>query len=78
MLARYLLSSCVRLSVRHTPVLYLNDWTNRAGFGIEASFHLSYVVLQEIRVSPKIRVLPSETLHQTSDLENFAASSRSR
>jgi len=31
MLARYMLSSCVRPSVRHKPVLYLNDWTNRAG-----------------------------------------------
>jgi len=32
MLARYLLSSCVRLSVCHNPVLYRNDLTNRAGF----------------------------------------------
>ena len=31
MLARYLLSSCVRLSVRHKPVLYRSVWTNRAG-----------------------------------------------
>jgi len=40
MLARYSLSSCVRpsvryqLSVHHKPVLYRNNWTNRAG-----SFH---------------------------------------
>ena len=26
------LSSCVRPSVRHKPVLYRNDWTNRARF----------------------------------------------
>ena len=49
MLAQYLLSSCVRLSVRpsvcHKPVLYRNDWTNRAGFGMETSFHLSHTVL---------------------------------
>ena len=32
MLARYTLSLCVRLSVCHKPVLYRNDWTNRAGF----------------------------------------------
>ena len=32
-LARYLLSSCVRLSVHHSPVLCRNNWTNRAGFG---------------------------------------------
>jgi len=39
--ACYLLSSCIRLfvslsvrpSVRHKPVLYRNDYTNRAGFG---------------------------------------------
>jgi len=29
-------------SVHHKPVLYRNDWTNRAGFGIKASFHLSH------------------------------------
>ena len=36
MLARHMLSSCVRpsvrLSVRRKPVLYRNEWTNRAGF----------------------------------------------
>jgi len=32
MLARYMLSSCVRPSVRHKPVSYRNDWTNWAGF----------------------------------------------
>ena len=36
MLKRYLLSSCVRLSVcpsvRHKLRFYRNDWTNRAGF----------------------------------------------
>ena len=32
MLSRYMLSSCVRLSVCHKPVLYRNtNWTNRAG-----------------------------------------------
>ena len=39
MLARYLLSSRVCPSV-YKPVLYRNDWTNRAGFGVEASFYL--------------------------------------
>ena len=33
-LARYLLSSCVLLSVRHNPLLYQNEWTNRAGLYI--------------------------------------------
>jgi len=31
-------------SVCHKPVLYRNDWTDRAGFGAEASFHLSHTV----------------------------------
>ena len=32
MLAWYMLSSCVHLSVCVVSVLYRNDWTNRAGF----------------------------------------------
>jgi len=36
----------VCLSVRHRPVLYRNDWTNRARFfRMEVSFHLSHSVL---------------------------------
>ena len=31
-LARCMLSSCVRPSVHHKPELYQNDWTNWAGF----------------------------------------------
>jgi len=80
MLARYLLSSCVRLSVRHKPVLYRNDWTNRAGIWhtgfLPSSPH--FLCYKEISVSPKIRVLPSETLFHTPDLENFSTASRSR
>jgi len=69
-----------RPSVRHNPVFYRNNWTNRAGFGMEASFHLGYPTLcyKEIWVSPKIRALPSGTLSQTPNLENFATASRSR
>ena len=39
--------SRVRLSVRHKPVLYKNDWTNGAGFwhGV-FKFHLSHTVLK--------------------------------
>ena len=36
------------LSVRPSvtrPILYRNYWANRAGFGMEASFHLSHTVL---------------------------------
>jgi len=80
MLARYLLSSCVRRSVRHKPVLYRNDWTNRAGIWhtgfLPSSPH--FLCYKEISVSPKIRVLPSETLSQTPDQENFSTASRSR
>ena len=36
----------VHPTVRHKPVLYRNDWTNRAGFWHEgASFHLFRTVL---------------------------------
>ena len=51
MLARYILSLCVRLSVcqsvRHKPILYRNDWKNRAGFWHGGFFRpvLQYTVL---------------------------------
>jgi len=45
MLARYILSSRLHLSVCYKLILYRNDWTHRAGFGMEASFHLSHTVL---------------------------------
>jgi len=67
MLARYILSLCVRLSVcqsvRHKPILYRNDWKNRAGFGMEASLDQSYSTLccDEIQVPTKITALSSRT-----------------
>jgi len=46
-------------------------------FCMGASFDLSWCVCyKEIRVSPKIRVLPFGTLPQTLDLENFTMASR--
>jgi len=70
MLARYILSSRVHLSVCYKLILYRNDWTHRAGFGMEASFHLSHTVLLGIWVSPKIRYFPLHgTLSQTPDLK---------
>jgi len=61
MLARYMLSFCVRLSVRHKLVSYRNDWTDQNSFGVESSFHLSYrVLLKKSGISK--RVLPSSTL----------------
>ena len=69
-IARYLLSSCVRLSVLcHKPVLYRNDCTNRAGIWHGAFFHLSHAVLWRNSGISKNRVLSSGTLSQTSDLE---------
>jgi len=29
----------------HKPVLYGDNWTNQAAFGMDASFHLSHTVL---------------------------------
>jgi len=48
-------------------------------FSMEVSFPPSYTLrCKEIRLSPKIWVLPSGTLSQTRDLENFATAGRSR
>jgi len=45
MLARVLATyDLVSVSVCHKSVFYQNGWTNRAGFGTGASFHLSYTV----------------------------------
>ena len=73
---RYMPSSC--LGYVHLPVcplqadrglLYRNDWTDRV-CKLPTLFH------KEIRVSPFVRVLPSRTLSQNSDLENFATAIR--
>ena len=62
----YGLCSFVCLSVRQS-VLCRNDWTNRAGFGMKACFHISHDVLQgnlsheEIWIFHKIRVGPTST-----------------
>ena len=58
----------VRPPVRHKPVLYRNDWTNRAGFGMDASFHVCHT---EIWASPKLGVLPSGTLYQTPNFPKY-------
>jgi len=66
MLARYVLSSCVRPSVRPSVTSrYCIDTTKRIElvFGMEASFHLSDTF---------------GTSSRTPDLENFATASRSR
>ena len=74
-----MLSLCVHPSVCHKAVLYWNNSMNQAlVFGMDASFHLSYSVLWESWASPEIMVLPSGTLCQTPDSENFATASQSR
>ena len=71
------LSDC--LSVRHMTLSYYIETTTRIGlrliFGTEASFDISYTVLKFVYFQ-KLRVLPSGTLLQTLDLENFATASR--
>jgi len=66
---RCLLSSCVRLSVRHRPVLYRNDWANRAGFWHGGFLSQTVLTYNEIWVFPKIRVLPYKTLFQTTTVK---------
>jgi len=67
----------VSVCVCHKSVFYRNGWTNRTGFGMGSSFHLSNTVVRKFRYL-KIKVLLSETLLQTLDLEkNFATAYRS-
>ena len=47
-------------------------------FGVGLPSTYPTLCSKEIWLSPKIRVLPSGTLSQTPDLENFATASRSR
>jgi len=66
------------LSDRRKSVFHRNGWTNRAGFWHVSFFPPAlYTVLKEIRLSPKIRALPSRTLSKTPDLESFATAYRS-
>ena len=76
MLARVLamalcLSVSVCLSVCHKSEFYRKGWTNRAGFGVGASFRPSYTVLKGNSGISKIRALPSGTVSQTVDLEKI-------
>ena len=84
MIARHVLSSRVRLSVRpsfcHKPVLYRNDWTNPPSWFLACGLPSTYPTLccEDIWISSKISILASGTLSRTADLEKFAAASRSR
>jgi len=70
----------VRSSVRHKPVLYRNDWTNRAGFWYGGFLPpIPHCVLKTFGYLQKLGYFPSEgTLSQTPDFDNFATASRSR
>jgi len=77
MLARVLVMAlcprlCPRLYVTSRCSVETGGWNNLGGFGMGASFDLSYTVLQGNSGIFKMRVLPSGTLLQTLDLENFA------
>jgi len=81
MLARYMLSSRVRLSVRLSVCLSqagsasrILDESSFLAWGLPSTYPI--LCGNEIWVPPKIRVLPCATLPQTPDL-NFATASRS-
>ena len=61
----------VPVSVHHKCSIEMTERIELV-FGMGASFHLSYTVLKGNSGNSKITVLPSETLSQTLDLENFA------
>ena len=69
-------------SVRRSSVTsrYCIETTGRIELVFGVGLPSTYPTLcsKEIWLSPKIRVLPSGTLSQTPDLENFATASRSR
>jgi len=53
------------------------NWHRPYKYGTKLRHCHSVYRPKEIRVPPKIRVLPSGTLSQTLDIENFASASRS-
>ena len=52
-------------------ILYRNSCTDQDAF-VELPSTYAKLCFNEIRISPKIRVLTSETLFQTLDFENMA------
>ena len=80
LLARYMLSSCVRLYVHLSQAGIVWKRLDESSWFLAWRLPSTYSTLccKEICVSPKIRILPSGTLSQTSYLENFTTASRSR
>ena len=75
-----LVSVCLSVRLSVLTSRYCIETTGRIEpvFGIEAFFTYPALCYNEIRVSPKIRVLSSGTLPQTLDLKKFATTSQSR
>jgi len=71
--------TCDAVFVCYTSICHksikADEWIQLV-FGIQATFDLSYIVLQRNLVSPKIRVHPSRTLSQILKLENFTTARR--
>ena len=71
--SRCLLSSCVRLSVRHKPVLYRDDWMNRTGFWFGGLSSGGFRGVRGVRPHPplasfrKIHGLPISKTVRTAD-----------
>ena len=80
MLARYILSSCVRPSVCPSQAGVVSKRLDESSWFLAWRLPSTYHTLcfKEIWVSPKIRELPTVTLSHTPDSKKFAATSRSR
>jgi len=70
MLARYMLASCVYPSVCHKPVLYRNDWTNRAGFWQEGLLS-PHCVIRKFGYLRKLGYFPPRHFFPYSGLSKF-------
>jgi len=68
----------VALCLSVSQVSVLSNWLNESGWFLAQELSYPTVCYKEIQVSSKIRVLPSGTLLQTLDLENFAAATAYR
>jgi len=79
MLERYWLWSCVSICLSVPLRRYFIQTTGQIELVLRGGFRPSilHCVLMKFDYLQKIRALPSETLSQTLDLENFATTSRS-
>jgi len=77
--AVYAMAPCPSVCIRLSQVGVLSKRLKKSSWFLArgASFNLPNTVFKKIRVSPKIKVLPSGTLPRTLDLENIATASQS-